>query len=168
MAENNLIIFKNRRKAIKSHMTRLQNYLESVKAEESLDENIVNELRLRFEKFEPCFEEFNSAQASIEVLDNLEIEDREREHFEDKYFSLSSEIKTLLRAHEPSLQIEADRVSVVSSHHSNLSNNVNSLVKLPPIRLPTFDGKYCNWLEFKDSFTALVDKNETLTDIQIF
>ncbi|KAH1013209.1 hypothetical protein HUJ05_012232 [Dendroctonus ponderosae] len=32
-------------------------------------------------------------------------------------------------------------------------------VRLPPITLPTFNGKYCSWLAFKDTYLSLGDKN---------
>ncbi|KAL1446479.1 hypothetical protein WDU94_006614 [Cyamophila willieti] len=39
-------------------------------------------------------------------------------------------------------------------------------VKLPPIELPSFRGDSDQWLPFKDTFCALVQDNEFLTDVQ--
>uniref|UniRef100_A0A1B0CVT7 Peptidase A2 domain-containing protein n=1 Tax=Lutzomyia longipalpis TaxID=7200 RepID=A0A1B0CVT7_LUTLO len=41
-----------------------------------------------------------------------------------------------------------------------------SNVKLSPLTVPEFDGQYSAWMGFKDLFTTVVDKNQTLNDCQ--
>lgn len=41
-------------------------------------------------------------------------------------------------------------------------------VRLFTIRLPMFDGKYENWLEFRDTFGAFMHNNEKLSNIHKF
>nr|CAI5827305.1 unnamed protein product [Callosobruchus analis] len=65
---------------------------------------------------------------------------------------------------EASTSGSSDPVQRVQSNQ----NNVESLVRLPPIKLFTFNGHYDSWLEFKDCFLALVHNNSSLTDIQRF
>ncbi|XP_070529843.1 uncharacterized protein [Cardiocondyla obscurior] len=38
------------------------------------------------------------------------------------------------------------------------------LPKMPPIKLPLFDGQYSEWENFRDRFSALVIENQTLSD----
>lgn len=50
----------------------------------------------------------------------------------------------------------------------SVNGNNSNFVKLPSIKLPTFNGDYGNWLEFKALFKALVDENVSLSPIQKF
>lgn len=50
----------------------------------------------------------------------------------------------------------------------NIDRFLQSLVKLPPIKLPSFNGQYSTWLEFKDAFMAMVHNSPGLNDIQKF
>ena len=45
-------------------------------------------------------------------------------------------------------------------------NLITSNIKLPQMNLREFDGSYSDWLQFKDTFIALVHENKSLTDIQ--
>lgn len=74
-------------------------------------------------------------------------------------------------------KVESDsaRGSVVNSVAANNAGlNLHSLdclqtlVKLPPIKLPSFNGQYSSWLEFKDAFMAMVHNSQGLNDIQKF
>lgn len=50
-----------------------------------------------------------------------------------------------------------------------ISETSNSEVfRLPPISLPTFNGDFCNWVSFKDTFTSLIHENNGLSNIQKF
>jgi hypothetical protein len=46
----------------------------------------------------------------------------------------------------------------VSEHGSNAGSTHSSTVhiKLPPIALPLFSGDHCQWLNYKDTFEALI------------
>nr|CAI5870044.1 unnamed protein product [Callosobruchus analis] len=45
---------------------------------------------------------------------------------------------------------------------------MNHVLKLPAIKLPTFNGKVNTWVEFKETFKTLVDGNKSLSNIQRF
>ncbi|XP_026471455.1 uncharacterized protein LOC113375724 [Ctenocephalides felis] len=51
---------------------------------------------------------------------------------------------------------------------SEQSQSFNNNIKLPNIALPTFDGSYSNWLQFNDSFTALIHNNTNLSNAEKF
>lgn len=61
---------------------------------------------------------------------------------------------------------EITRKKIHSSPPLSTQNTNNVQVKLPTINLPTFSKQYEDWLPFLDTFTALIDKNESLTEIQ--
>lgn len=55
-----------------------------------------------------------------------------------------------------------------SSSGSRGARRYNARVKLPVIDLPKFSGVYSKWLEFYDSFNAIIQNNHDLEDIQKF
>lgn len=77
---------------------------------------------------------------------------------EDLYITYKSELKEHLR--QFSL---LESANPCDNKHSNQNR---SNVKLPQISLPTFAGLYSEWVTFRDLFTSLIHKNETLDDVQ--
>lgn len=158
-----LTILKNKRRSIKGLKTRLLNYFNKLDLN-NLDDITVNELSSRLEKLEPLWDEFNDVQTEIENLCNQDSEDiTERQEFEDSYFSLIGKIKSACNSYNN----DQNSVKSESSRHSiNNANSLDSFVKLPPIEIPTFNGNYNDWLDFKEIFLSLVDKNAGLLDSQ--
>lgn len=50
---------------------------------------------------------------------------------------------------------------------SNLPEH-NHNIKLPTIKLPSFDGNYIKWLEFRDTFDSLINSNNSIQTISKF
>ena len=44
-------------------------------------------------------------------------------------------------------------------------SNVHQLIKLPPISIPTFDGKFDEWYSYRDQFMSIVHNNKTIDDV---
>nr|CAI5826088.1 unnamed protein product [Callosobruchus analis] len=169
MAEN-LSQLKSKRASVKGKLTRFRHFCDKLD-KDNLSKVELNEVQLRLEKIDPAvFQEYETIQESIEMIDFEESADRDL--FENMYFQLISEVKTLLNVNDKAMLdgSNLDALSDVSSQHSHRSqyNPSDSLVRLPPIKLPVFDGHYQNWLEFKDTFSALVHNNESLSGIQKF
>lgn len=172
-----LATLKSQRATLKSKLTRFKNYFDSIN-KETLSDEIINELQCRLDIVQPVYNEFDEIQFQIEQLsitgNELESQpdEAERTEFENKYYKLIGNISSLISKYNSdnnSNNSDPNGGSVVNSRHSvAMSNSLQSLVKLPAIQLPTFDGKYGSWLEFKDSFIALVDGNNTLNNIQKF
>ena len=171
MAEDSPQELKSKRGIVKAKLTRLTNFIQSIDRE-SLNIEIISNLQVRLDKIEPAWDEFNEFQSKIEVLASSQDDETEREQFEISYFATVGKIKALMREFEVNVEMSEEVNSGRRSHITNNSNNNNrasrSLVKLPPIKLPTFDGQYCNWLEFKEVFVALVDQDESLSPIEKF
>jgi len=51
---------------------------------------------------------------------------------------------------------------------ANTNNSLRSHIKLPTIALPTFDGDACSWLQYRDTFEALIVNNTALSNAQKF
>lgn len=137
-----LVSLKNQKKVIKSNLTRFKNYFDSIKSQECDEKTLEYDL----EKIEPSWDSYNDTQSKIEILEQIDIDESDRDMFEGCYFLVVSEVKTFIKNYDDRVK-ESDEVSMLSSNHSgdfclNNVNESNSLVRLPPIKLPTFDGKY--------------------------
>lgn len=161
---------KNERTAVKGSLTRFMNYFNSVK---DADDCNLDELHSRLLRCEFLFDKFNTAQLTIEANDircdeNYDtIHIPEREAFEAKFFKITSQVKKFLFEHTsppPSTNIN----NCHTQSHTGINNVALGNIKLPPIILPTFDGKFDQWLFFRDSFTSLIHDNNVLSNVQKF
>lgn len=164
---NEIQALHTRRGVIKGKMTRFMTFVDSINTED-VDEITIITLQERLNKFCPVLEEFNEVQYDIELAEpDSETSDQERDQFEQGYYSLIGKVKSIInKFNKNSKSIDGSEVSRVverSEINSVVQNNSHEL-KLPSIKLPTFDGNYRNWLEFKDAFIALVDSNKSLSN----
>ncbi|GJQ79105.1 hypothetical protein Trydic_g5360 [Trypoxylus dichotomus] len=154
---------------VKGKLTRFQSYFDSMDRN-SVNDNVISQLQLRLEKIECCWDEFNDLQAELEIVAPSESDVIEREQFEQAFFDIISRSKNFItdynRKNGELHHSNSSNSSIVASDNSRHSNN--AFVKLPTIKLPIFDGHYQNWLEFKDIFSAIVNENLSLSQIQKF
>lgn len=143
-----------KRAQIKSKVTRFRTYLDSI--EISRD---ISQLKQRLAKFEECWTDFELVQNEIELTNDSDLElSQEREIFENTYFELVAKAEAFLATPSTS--------NVPNSFSTSDSNNIQ--VKLPTIKLPTFSGKYEDWLQFSELFQSLIHANTSLSVIQKF
>lgn len=141
-------------KQICSQLDRFYTFVTS--CDESSNKVLINE---RLIKCESLWEEFNKLQLELDYLDESSDESFSvRDDFENKYFATMCIFKEITTA------------NVLSNTNpiNNASNNNSSAVKLPPLDLPFFDGKYDQWTSFFDTFSALIHSNNNLTNVQKF
>lgn len=96
-------------------------------------------------------------QAQLEQIEQEE-NDEEKE-FEDNYFKLVVRARRRIAQSNP-----GNNSAIVAATERN--PNVKFSVKLPTITLPTFNGQYSQWMQFKDAFLSLIDKDTTLSEVQ--
>ena len=77
--------------------------------------------------------------------DDPDIE-RELETFSDRFYKIHTMVTDFL--------CEIRSNSVEPSLREPMAN-----IKLPDIKLPTFDGNFLKWPQFRDTFTALISNN---------
>lgn len=109
--------------------------------------------------------EYEDIQSQIEMM-TKEIDVDERTKFEDSYYTIIA------------LGRQANSVGQQATHSTaplaaaplaaDITAQTNSLLKLPNIDLPTFNGEYDQWVTFRDTFEAIIDTNMNLTKIQKF
>lgn len=125
-------------------------------------------------KEEGLLVEFEQLQGLIEIgVDEDALGDQmsERETFQNKYFTLLSKAKTFFLENslpEGEGDNNLDKDSVTSRSHSGNAVAVRPKihVKLLQIILPSFNGSYDTWLEFRDTYTSLVHSRPDLDNIE--
>lgn len=160
MAADVLRELNKKRGSVKGRLTLFIKFVSSLHSA-SLSESQLHELTHRFNNAKSLLNEFNSIQSSIEELvsESELVQQLDcRESFENSYYSIIT---------------EADKLLTSKDDKSSENNDINfkcksSLIKLPTITLPSFDGSYNNWLEFRDTYLSMIHQSKKLDDIQKF
>lgn len=151
MPEENL---KMKRGSLKSQLTRFQSYLDTINKDNVTSADIM-QVRLKLDKINSIYDEFTKIQLEIEVKNKNE-EPAEWQDFEYKFFKAVTEAELIIQG--------------VNNQNSSLVNHntIEQSVKLPVIDLPHFHGYHSQWIEFRDTFNALINNNHSISKIQKF
>jgi hypothetical protein len=151
-----------KRGVVKGKLTLFKKYLSKL-APASLTADQFIDLELRTARIISVFKEFEVVQDKIEtVSEELEEHLKERETFEDTYFKCVALSKGYLaQVSGPGASASPDgNVREVSEPREHES------IKYPDIKLPSYNGQVTDWIEFRDTFDALVDQT-SLTNPEI-
>lgn len=156
--DSDLRDLNKKRGNLRCRLTNFSKYVNSLD-KASLTEEQILELQLRVTNAEQIFTEFQEIQSQIEeianeteLLSQLEV----RDSIESQYFAIISLAKCIYTKRE-----------VSSTCSQKCTHNTNNLpIKLPTISLPSFDGSYENWLEYRDTFVSLIHNATEINTIQ--
>ncbi|XP_047039720.1 uncharacterized protein LOC124644424 [Helicoverpa zea] len=142
-----------RRGVVRGKFRLFMKYVDSVEVM-TTTETIKSELQTRLQKVDLLLEQFTEIQDEIDLKipdSQVEKELSERESFETNYYAYVTKAKCI---------INADDVQN--------SSKIFSKVKLPTISLPSFDGSYDHWLEYRDTYLSLVHNSKEIDNVQKF
>lgn len=162
---DNLKTLALRRSSIKGQITKFKKYLIEFDKNNVFEHLECTELTLKLGKFEMLSSRFEEVQSEIEILnpDRMDEEIDERDRIERDIIRLIATAKDLLDQNKQNLELSRRESHAHCGHgHQDIG------IKLPKIEISKFDGAYFRWLEFRDTFTSLVHKNERLSPIQKF
>lgn len=125
-------------------------------------------LRLRIDRVKSIFQNFNDIQDEIEVVDTVTDHSQIRFQIEDKFFDALAEAERILSTAprtegqpnnptDQSPQTDPPTSSPVQTRHK---------LKLPQASLPTFSGRYEEWMSFQDTFKTMIDDQVDLTNVE--
>lgn len=152
------------RGSIKSRLTLFANYVEPLTKIDltQCTKLQTKELTLRLGKLQDLFYNFDEVQIKIEELDpDSEKQLKERQDLENRFYTLIAQAQELIE----NWTLFIDKPNDVSSRSScgALTN-----IKLPPLKIPPFDGNVNNWIEFRDTYISLIHNNEKIDCINKF
>ncbi|XP_061720042.1 uncharacterized protein LOC133527166 [Cydia pomonella] len=162
MSETELKDLLKKRSVIKGKVTVFKNKYVEFESKTDITSSQVNELALRLGRFEIVFNNFDDLREKIESITSDSEQLKENIQIENDFFDLINCAQEFIDMHKQRFT-DADDGSV-SSRNSNQQINI----KLPQIKLPSFDGNYGKWLEFRDTFTSIVHNNSSLNEINKF
>lgn len=95
----------------------------------------------------------------IDALSPEQVNQDARAEFEYTYLRIKGFIANKLQTHGTNLTITTN---------PGQTSNLRTRVKLPELKLPTFDGSIKEWPSFRDTFVSLIDSNLLLSDVDKF
>ncbi|XP_018310126.1 uncharacterized protein [Mycetomoellerius zeteki] len=146
-----------KRTIIKTKVTTFQTFLKKL----DIDTSNAQELPLRLERAEKLLSEYDEVQSHIEELTDVDTEERTK--FEDTFYATILLGRNTATRLSPSTSKELTAPAAI-----DITTHINSLLKLPDLKLPTFNGEYDQWITFRDTFEAIIDSNTSLSKIQKF
>ncbi|XP_063362760.1 uncharacterized protein LOC134651550 [Cydia amplana] len=167
---DNLKTLKKSRASFKAKLTVFKDYLNALLPSSELNSIQMHELTMRHAKMSEMYNDFDSIQNDIESLTEIPDEEyAERTSFEARYFGAMAAAQDLLSKHAapagPASAVH-DSGSVAGSGDAVFSSKPN--IKLPTIHLPTFSGRYQDWLEYHDTYKSLIHDNTSIPKIHKF
>lgn len=153
------------RGAFSRQLTNFEKYITEL-AEINIEIDHIETLKLRVQKLNENFPNFEEVQTAIEEFvsdENINSEYKKRDEHEDRYFSLNGKAQKYIQEFYKDKNTPLSFTQASDSQHSNTTNQN---IKLPTIELPTFSGNFTDWRPFEDTFVALIHKNESLNDVQ--
>ncbi|XP_055714396.1 uncharacterized protein LOC129808634 [Phlebotomus papatasi] len=79
---------------------------------------------------------------------------------------MSNFLKNFMAKSQSYYQQQLDLLISTLSKSASSSNSTNSNIKLPQIDLPSFDGKFSDWVSFREEFQSSVINYPNLTEVQ--
>lgn len=159
-----------RRASHKTKLTQFKSYLDALlSCCKSLSSIQINELNIRLSKLDDLYSEYDSVQTDIENLSEIPDDQyKDRETFETQYYGTIAAARDALDKYAAAActaEAGADSASVTGSGTAIAGRPT---LKLPVIHLPSFSGRYQEWLEFHDTYTSLIHNNSAIPNINKF
>lgn len=161
---------RKKRGSYKTKLTQFKNFLDLICTCKNPSSTQLSELTIRLNKIEESYNEYDAIQIEIEGMSDIsdaECEEayKDREIFEISYFATVARARSLLEV--TSAGCDENAASVKGSGKGSVLTGGPNL-KLPTIHLPTFSGRYENWLEFHDTYLSLIHSNDSIPKISKF
>lgn len=155
---NRIKFLVQKRTSLKSQITTLANLVD----QNRLDNATVKLRIARLTALYNAFEEFND---ELMVLDQNDNHQDEFTNVQNRFYSLAGKIETMLNS-DASMGSNAGTSSGGSRREDAAAPATRKRrFKLPEAPLPMFDGRYEDWLSFKNAFNNLIGSQTDLTDI---
>lgn len=117
----------------------------------------------RLESLEQLWSEFRQGHKQLVQQSDPKLLNKESyvtgdfyDKFEEEYMDYKGELKHSLLSYKEQ----------GPSGNSDRNSDKSSQVQLPKINIPTFSGKYTEWITFRDLFVSMIHNNSSLDNVQ--
>ena len=151
------------------HVTRI---IEKSRTALGKEVKVINEIQGLHDRLVTKTREIETLQ--ISYLTELELDDSyqsdEIKKIADSQEDYIEECESLIYKLKEFVQQKEDKSSSnsVSSENSSFNNSQSQRVKLPCIKLETFDGTFAHWTSFWDNFEANIHSRTDITNVDKF
>ncbi|CAK9813847.1 hypothetical protein ANTPLA_LOCUS8190 [Anthophora plagiata] len=149
----NISTLRRKRGNIIGQITSFTKFLDTQREHGQRD---IHLLKAHLDGVNEVWKRFDEIQFLIEELDETE-EARRYTISNDYYAAVALADKIMHEGHSSTHRTTASPALTVSAPMT---------IRLPEMRLPTFDGSIENWASFFDIFSSMIDRNEDLTPVQ--
>lgn len=150
-------ILIQKRTSLKSQITNIKNLLKEGKLDNAT-------LKLRIARLTDLYQAFEEYNDELEVLDPDQGHQDKFINIQECFYALASKAENILNTADASTSVSGTSNS--DTRNRNVNNTTEKRrIKLPEAPLPTFDGKFENWLSFKNAFHAMVGSRTDLSDV---
>lgn len=131
------------------------------------EDTTVSQIEVRLEKLDELWEKFGETLVEIKSHDDFddedEVYDKERREFSNRYYEAKSFLMDQVKERK-------EPPSVLNSTRLNDSSTQGAVdnVRLPQIKLQSFNGDIDEWLSFRDLFTSLIHWKTDLPEVEKF
>lgn len=166
MSDTEIKELRIKRGSIKGRLTNFKNHLQLLKGIDKLNVQQVKELANRLSRLEELFTEYDTVQSNLEIKEHKsetpsESIFTERYETENIFYSVIAEAQELIEKNS----FCSGNPNTETLNNSHFANSMVNNVKLPVIKLPTFNGDSNKWLEFHDVYVSLIHDNVSLSNI---
>lgn len=160
---------KKRRGRLKAAITRIETFI-NINVNKIID---VNEFIVREGQLVKNYDKYLEIQESIEDTDD-EGAEHDRVVVEQQFFAVAASLRSIISKLSAATTDNITNTRLASAPHQTSDSGVTfplvphavAQVKLPHLNIPTFAGRFEEYFSFTDLFSAVVNNNDTLSDVQ--
>ncbi|XP_058816128.1 uncharacterized protein LOC131679415 [Topomyia yanbarensis] len=135
--------------------------------ENCTEETTITDAEIRLQKLDELWERFGDILVEIKCHDDFPADgdgyEKERKEFSDYYYRAKSFLVDRVKERQEHSVLEQSIRVGETSMHGTLDH-----VRLPQIKLQTFNGDIDEWLSFRDLFTSLIHWKSDLPEVEKF
>ncbi|XP_076659858.1 uncharacterized protein LOC143363138 [Halictus rubicundus] len=139
-----------------SQATALSTLKHSVDTEQPPDIDLI---KMHLNGLIEFWKRFDDIQSELEALD--ENQEPRRYEIQNEYYAIVVRANKIIEKAQPTLPQRRGTVESLAT-----SVTAPMAIKLPEMRLPSFDGNIEDWVSYFDTFKSTIDSNENLTPLQ--
>ncbi|XP_065089066.1 uncharacterized protein LOC135710421 [Ochlerotatus camptorhynchus] len=155
-------VLKSKLKGLRASLNNISQFVRYYK-----EGTTASQVNVRLERIDLLWEQISETSWEIELHEDYEEQEsveKEQLEFENRYY----DAKSFLMEKAKKFQEESALYQPTRSADAASTYGTMDRVRLPQIKLQTFDGDIDDWLSFRDLYTSLIHEKEKLPDVEKF